>query len=76
MAQITIYMDEKTLKKVEVAARKEHDSVSKWIKKRIIKDLESTWPPKFFELFGALKDETFVRPAQPNWSDDRKRQEL
>lgn len=25
---------------------------------------ESSWPPDYFKLFGAIDDETFVRPPQ------------
>ena len=77
MAQITIYMDEGTLKKIEVAARKEHDSISKWVKKRLVKSLQGGWPEGFFDLFGALRDDdSFKRPEQTDWSKDRKRPAL
>ena len=76
MAQITIYMDDETIKKIETAAHKEHDSVSRWIKKRLVGVLESNWPKGYFDLFGAMDDGSFRRPAQPAWSKDRKRQTL
>ena len=77
MGQITIYMDDETLKKIERAAHKEHDSVSKWVKKRIVKSLENKWPEGFFDLFGCLKnDDSFRRPLQLDWSLDRKRPDL
>ena len=76
MAQITIYMDEETLGKIETAARKDHDSVSRWVKKRLINVLESGWPKDYFELFGAMNDDSFKRPGQLLWSKDRRRQVL
>ena len=77
MAQITIYMNEETMKKIKTAARKEHDSVSRWVKKRLVRSLENKWPEGFFDLFGSLKDDdSFKRPTQPDWSLDRKRPDL
>ena len=76
MGQITIYMDDETLKKIEDAAHKEHDSVSKWVKKRLVRVLENSWPKDYFELFGSLRDDSFKRPAQPPWPKDRKRQTI
>jgi len=76
MGQITIYMDEETIKKIERAATKEHDSISKWIKKRLVKFLKNEWPEGYFDLFGSIKDDAFKRPSQPDWGRDRKRPSL
>jgi hypothetical protein len=76
MAQLTIYIDDETLAKVEKAARKEKESISAWVKKRLSGALVSEWPKGFFDLCGSLKDTDFSRPPQPDWSLDRKREEL
>ena len=77
MAQLTVYLDEATLKRVSSAAKREHESISRWVKKRLAASLQSTWPAHYFELFGALADdETFKRPPQPSWSHDAKRERL
>ena len=77
MAQITIYMNEETMKKIKTAARKEHDSVSRWVKKRLVKSLENKWPEGFFDLFGSLKDDdSFKAPEELDWKLDRKRPSL
>ena len=74
MAQVTIYVDEKTLRRIQTAAHQEHDSVSKWVKKRIIHSLGKKWPEGFFDLFGALSGEaSFEPPAELDWGLDRKR---
>jgi len=76
MAQISIYIDDSTLKQIEIAAEKEHDSISKWVKKRLISSLKAAWPKDYFDLFGTLKDDSFKRPAQIEFSKDRERQSL
>ena len=76
MAQISIYIDEQTLKQIELAAEKEHDSISKWVKKRLVLSLKTAWPTDYFDLWGILNDDTFTRPPQIKSSRDRKRQEL
>ena len=68
MAQLTIYLDEATLRQVVSAAKREHASTSQWVKKRLAASLHGTWPARYFELFGALaQDDTFRRPPQPSW---------
>ena len=41
MPQISLYIDEETLKKVEKAAKKEHISISKWVGNNIKRSFES-----------------------------------
>jgi hypothetical protein len=76
MAQISIYIDDRTLKQIEMAAEKEHDSVSKWVKKRLVSSLKQVWPKDYFDLWGALKEAPFKRPPQIKFSKDRRRQAL
>ncbi len=76
MAQITIYIDEQTLKQIEIAAEKEHDSISKWVKKRLVSSLKKTWPKDYADLFGSIADASFKRPTQVKAVLDRKRQSL
>jgi len=76
MAQISIYIDDRTLKQIEKAAEKEHDSISKWVKKRLVSSIKTSWPKDYFDLFGALNDSSFKKPAQIKFSKDRKRQVL
>ena len=76
MAQISIYIDDSTLKQIEIAAEKEHDSISKWVKKRLLSSLKTAWPKDYFDLFGALKDASFKRPSKMKFSKDRERQIL
>jgi len=74
MGQLSLYIDEETLKKVEDAAKSQNVSISKWITNRIKKSFQTSWDDQFFDLFGAIKDESFQRPDQPAFEQDSKRE--
>ena len=76
MEQISIYIDEPTLQQIEKAAEKEHESISTWIKKRLISSFKTAWPKDYFDLFGAVSDDSFQRPGQPSFTQDRRRKIL
>ncbi len=76
MPQVSIYVDEDLLKKIERAAKKEHASISKWVQEKLRRALEDTWPKGYFELFGSLADTDFERPPQPSLADDAPREQL
>jgi PHD/YefM family antitoxin component YafN of YafNO toxin-antitoxin module len=60
MPQISLYIDEETLKKIEKAAKKEQISISKWVGNSIKKVFSNKYPDNYFDLFGSVKDETMV----------------
>lgn len=71
MGQLTVYVDDTTLKRIEIAAKHEHESVSRWVKKHLVHALHHTWPKRYFDdVFGAAVGERFERPAQPRFADD------
>ena len=74
MGQLTIYLDDETLEKVKRGAEIEGDSVSSWIRRRLEKEIEGDWPPKYFELFGKLEGTDLERPRQPAPENDVERE--
>jgi len=76
MPQLTVYIDEETLKKVQIAARNEHNSISKWVKNKLTEALVNTWPKDFFNLFGSLAEEEIERPEQLSMENDAIREIL
>jgi hypothetical protein len=70
MPQISLYVDEITLEKVEKRAKQDNTSVSKWVGERIKKSIGDEYPNGFFELFGSLKNIDFDRPEQGKFEDD------
>lgn len=76
MPQISLYIDEKTLKEVEKAASDEQISMSKWVVKRIQAQLKPTYPDNYASLFGSLSDDQLSRPDQLSFQSDSQRESL
>jgi hypothetical protein len=76
MAQLTIYLDDDSLRRIENAAEREKSSVSRWVKQRLLQSLEDQWPPRYFDLFGALGPGDLERPPQPDPALDAPRESL
>ena len=76
MPQLNVYIDDKTLKKIESAARAGHSSISKWVKLRLTQSLKSSWPEGYFDLFGSLKGTRLKRPAQLKFGRNARRAKL
>ena len=76
MPQISLYIDEPTLKKVENAALKQHVSISKWVAEQIRTRVEPIYPVNFENLFGSITDETFTRPNDISFKMDSKREAI
>jgi len=70
MPQISLYIDEPTLKKIENAASRQHLSISKWVAEQIRNRIEPSYPSDFENLFGSINDESFIRPEQLSFRDD------
>jgi hypothetical protein len=76
MPQISLYIDEATLKKVESAASRQHVSISRWVADQIRSKVEPVYPKEFETLFGSLSDDSFVRPEQIDFAHDSQREEF
>jgi hypothetical protein len=76
MPQISLYIDEKTLKKVEDAALRQHTSISKWVAEQIRSRVEPAYPINFESLFGSIVDDTFKESAEIGISSDTPREGL
>lgn len=76
MPQISLYIDEKTLKQVSNSAKSENVSISNWVKSKIQKSLNDEWSEEFKSLIGTIKDETFVEQKEMDYLQDTKRENL
>ncbi len=76
MAQLTIYLDETSIKMIEDAAAREKSSVSGWVKKRLVQSLEDQWPSGYFNLLGSLGKNDLIVPPAPEFSQDAPRESL
>ncbi len=76
MSQLTIYLDDVSMREVKRSARREHVSVSKWARQRLCEAVRHTWPPDYFKLFGALDAADLSRPPQADLPADSVRKAL
>ena len=59
MPQLSLYIDENTLRRIETAAKTEKLSLSKYVSMKLRKSLADEWPEHYDELFGAIDDDSF-----------------
>ena len=74
MATLTINLEDEIARHVEESARREHKSVSDWVKERLKPENDRGangapeslgWPPGFFErVYGSITDDNFKRWPQ------------
>jgi len=76
MPQLSLYLDEKTMIKIERLAQSENQSLSSWVRSRLDTSFESAWPAGYFDLFGSCKKSTLERPSTLSFSKDTKRESL
>ena len=76
MPQLSLYIDKDTLKKIEIAAKLEHMSLSKYVVSKLNDNLVNSWPENYEDLFGSIGDETFEVNAEENFASDAPREGL
>ena len=76
MPQLSLYIDEKTLKSLEAAAKIEHLSLSKYAVKILNDYMHAKWPDHYDELYGGIEDESFAAEKRLHFSDDSPREDL
>src|SRR5688500_3903646 len=64
MAQLTLYVDDETRRKIESAAKEARLSVSAWVTHTLRATLEHSWPENYFQLLGSLADSDLERPRE------------
>ena len=74
MPQVSLYIDEETYKRIEIAAQTEKLSLSKYVATKLRETLDDRWPDRFEELFGSIDDTSFTVP--PPAYDDASRETL
>lgn len=76
MPQISLYIDNKTLKKIETAAQLENTSISKWVSGKLAEHLENDWPDNYSSLFGSINDDSFCAETIKEFPTDIAREGL
>ena len=77
MAQISLYVNDAQLKVIKRSARQAGTSISKWAVDRLVNNSGSAgYSAEFLELFGSIKDDTFIEPAELDIAVDAAREVL
>lgn len=76
MPQISLYVDEEVLKKVEAAAKLENKSISKWVSSKLQASLVNQWPEEYFNIFGQMADDSFNEPTEIDFIDEVPKESL
>ncbi len=76
MPQISLYIDEKTLKQVELAAKIENISISKYVVNKLRESMHTEWPRNYDLLFGSIDDDTFCAPPDMDYTQDAPREQI
>lgn len=76
MPQLSLYLDEVTMGGLRDRAKQNDVSLSKYVRSLLRQDTTSKWPEGFFDLYGSIDDDTFVRPPELDPALDRPRPEL
>jgi hypothetical protein len=76
MPQIALNIDEITLARIEKAAKQRQTSVSTWVENNIKTILQNDYPDGFFDLFGAIKDDTFLEPDEIDYKYNISREQI
>ena len=76
MPQLSLYIDEKTLKKIAIAAKIENLSISKFVVKRLNESMHDSWPDNFDKMFGSITDDSFDVVESLKFENDASREAL
>jgi len=76
MSQLSLYIDEKTLRKITVAARIEKLSISKFVVKKLNESMHDSWPDNFDKIFGSISDDSFDVLSSLKFENDASREIL
>ena len=65
MLQLSLYVTQDQLSKIENKAHAENMPLSKWGVSKIMERIEPHYPEGWADLFGSVSDPSFTRPDQP-----------
>lgn len=57
MAQLAIYLDDETARRLDEEADREGISRSAWVRRAVTRHLESSWPESFLGALGTWEDD-------------------
>jgi predicted transcriptional regulator len=74
MGQVTIYLDDAIVQKMNVAAKSAHLSKSKWIAKTLSEKLEKSWPQSVIDSANSWEDFPSLEEIRTDLGKDAERE--
>lgn len=73
MAQLTIYLDAKSGRLIERAAKREALSLSRWAREKLVLAAGApAWPRGYASVLGSISDTSFQAPADGGEGKDQR----
>ncbi len=69
MPQLSLYLDEPSMKSLREKSKREGLSISKYARIQLARS-GGTWPASFWDTYGALEDDSFAIPDELDASLD------
>ena len=76
MPQLSLYIDEKTLNKISLAAKIENLSISKFVVRKLNESMHDSWPENYGEIYGSISDDSFNTTDSLKFENDTPREPL
>ena len=76
MPQVSLYIDKDTLARIEELAHRNNTSISRWVGNKLKNLIQDDYPDGFFDLFGAIDDDSFSRPSEISFGSDAPREDV
>jgi len=76
MPQLSLYIDENTLNKIEIGAKIEHVSISKYVVRKLNESMSNAWPENYNNMYGIIYDDSFEVERIKDFTNDIKRESL
>lgn len=76
MPQLSLYIDKNTLKKIEIGAKIEHVSISKYVVRKLNESMSAAWPENYKNMYGIIDDDSFEVERMKDFTNDNRRQSL
>ena len=76
MAQVTLYMDDETLRSAKAAAKGANLSVSAWLRRLVQAQVQAEWPAEVRDLAGAWRDLPAAEALRAEQPEDLPRETL
>lgn len=76
MPQLSLYLDSTSMEMLRHKAKQKNLSLSQYVNGVLHEADAHNWPPDYWNLYGALEDESFTLPKELSFSDDIPRPKL